>query len=115
MTQATIHKTICRPGYATQNRPSRTWTHTVKRRFLRQAGVPFTASKAYELDHLVPLNLAGCPTCLTNLWLQPWDGPTGAKVKDQTEIRLYLAVRAEHIPLAVAQRCFQEDWQRYPQ
>src|ERR1700685_964893 len=39
-------------------------------------------SSAYELDHLIPLELGGCPDCKENLWLEPYDPQPGARQKD---------------------------------
>ena len=64
----------------------------------------------YELDHIIPLALGGHPRDTSNLMLQPWEGPTGAKVKDKLEVRLQKAVCKGKVPLAEAQKCIAGNW-----
>jgi hypothetical protein len=87
---------FCEPGYARAHRPPYAVTHAIKLNRLhgRQA-------RDYELDHIVPLELGGCPTCPTNLQLQPW--PEAIR-KDRDENRLHRAVCSGHMSLPEAQR-----------
>jgi len=50
--QDTIQPTICQPGYTASVSPSTTVTIGVKVRLLRERGLPASASKDYEPDHL---------------------------------------------------------------
>jgi hypothetical protein len=90
VTQATIRSTICRSGWAASVRPPESYTEPLKRRLAAAAGV--TQLSAYELDHLIPLELGGAPQDPNNLWLQPWAGTYGATAKDLGENRLNHAV-----------------------
>jgi hypothetical protein len=64
----------------------------------------------YELDHLVPLELGGCPNCETNLWPQPRKVFPGASEKDEVEDYLHHQVCSGALPLAEAQREIASDW-----
>lgn len=64
--------------------------------------------KSVEGDHLISLEIGGCPDCLTNLWPQPMEE---ARVKDrQVEDRLPKLVCAGKLTLAEAQKCIAGDW-----
>jgi hypothetical protein len=64
---------------------------------------------AYQIDHLVPLELGGAPDDVRNLWPQPI---AEAKVKDRIEDRLHRAVCRGREPLSAAQRAIVADWRR---
>lgn len=66
-------------------------------------GIPAADRRRYEIDHLVPRELAGADAIL-NLWAQPVTGPQNAHVKDLEENRLHRAVCAGTVTLADAQR-----------
>jgi hypothetical protein len=83
----------------------------VKLKLLRERGLPASVAPDYELDHRVALALGGNPRSLTNLELQPWDGPDGAKRKDRLERRLQQLVCAGQLALDEAQRALYFDWQ----
>ncbi len=106
----TVRSTICVPGYTASVRPSTSFTTGVKRKLLRQAGLPPDATSTYELDHRVPLALGGHPRALANLQLQRWDGGDGAKVKDTLERRLQTLVCAGGVPLDEARSAIYWDW-----
>lgn len=105
--QATIDQTICQPGYTKTVRPSVSYTNGVKRKLIREAGLPAPDASLYELDHLVPLTLGGHPRSLNNLELQLWPE---ANIKDRLEPKLSKLVCAHKIPLATAQACIYNDW-----
>jgi hypothetical protein len=67
-------------------------------------------ASAYELDHLIPLELGGAPRSPMNLWPEPWNGDDGAKTKDQIENELHSRVCAGLIPLKVAQQRIAANW-----
>ena len=110
VTQATVKTTICVAGWTATVRPSTSYTQGVKRKLLRDAGAPETESIKYELDHFVPLALGGHPRSLDNLWLQEWDGPWNARVKDRLERNLQLMVCAGKLTLHSARTAIQNDW-----
>ena len=61
----------------------------------------------YELDHLIPLELGGCPDCKANLWMEP----LGAALrKDTVERHLHREVCAGRMELTEAQQMIAQDW-----
>ena len=108
--QSNIDVTICVPGWTATVRPSTSYTQGVKRKMLREAGILETESIKYELDHFVPLALGGHPRSLDNLWLQQWDGPWNARVKDRLERNLQLMVCQGTLTLRSARTAIQKDW-----
>ena len=81
VTQDTVQKTICTPGWTLSERPPTFYKEKIKRDLVTDFGGD---PKDYELDHVIPLAVGGDPTGPQNLALQPWDGPDGAKAKDAT-------------------------------
>lgn len=106
----TIHETICLPGYTAAVRPSTTYTNGVKRKLIREQGLPATDDSKYELDHVIPLALGGHPRNLKNLALQLWDGDDGARKKDQLERKLQRLVCDGRVGLREAQTAIYVDW-----
>jgi hypothetical protein len=106
LTQASIQKTVCMPGWTASVRPSASFTGGIKRRMLRQAGLKPSEGANYELDRFVPLALGGHPRSLENLWLQPWAGEWSAKHKDRLERSLQVAVCAGKVSLSAARALF---------
>ena len=118
VTQASIGQTICVAGYTKSVRPASSYTNGVKSRLMGDAGLDPALKGDYELDHIVPLALGGHPRKLSNLMLQPWDGPQGAHMKDILEARLLHLVCSGDVTLTDAQICIAADWAacaaRYP-
>ena len=110
VTQANIGSTICVPGWSASVRPSSSYTGAIKRRLLKQAGLPMSSASKYELDHVVPLSIGGAPRDLKNLRLQLWKGPDGAKAKDVLEVAMHRAVCKRRVTLEAAQSCMAGDW-----
>lgn len=110
VTQETIFKTICVPGYTKEVRPATSYTNGVKKILLRRQHIDESLIHEYELDHIIPLAVGGHPRSLSNLQLQLWEGETGAKAKDKLEVRLHSAVCKGKISLLEAQHCIGEDW-----
>src|SRR6266567_2058614 len=73
VSQSNIGSTICTRGYTATVRPSVDVTEKIKRDQMAAYGLQGQRLAAWELDHLVPLELAGAPQNVANLWLQPWD------------------------------------------
>ena len=69
------------------------YTTGVKRKLLREAGIPEDRISDYELDHIVPL------------------AHDGAKRKDRLEVKLQCLVCTEQMTLEQAQEEIAEDWQ----
>ena len=111
VTQENLVQTVCVVGYTATIRPATSYSTGVKAKLLQQAGLDASQMADYELDHIVPLGVGGHPRKLSNLMLQPWQGPNSAKKKDVLERRLQHMVCAGQIALADAQFCIAEDWQ----
>jgi hypothetical protein len=111
VTEDTIARTICAPGYTKSVRPSSSFTNGVKAKLLREARLDESLMSEYELDHIVPLALGGHPRKLANLKLQPWEGEHGARQKDLLERRLQILVCRGDLHLNEAQACIAEDWE----
>lgn len=116
VSQDTLKQTVCSPGYTKSVRPASSYTHAVKLRLLREAGLDPSRAGEFELDHIVPLVLGGHPRKLSNLALQPWDEAT---TKDLLEVRLQRQVCGGQMSLFAAQACIAADWRacatKYPQ
>ena len=109
VTQHNIRKTICWPGYTAAVRPPFAYTDVMKRRLMQVYGVQGSIHD-YELDHLIPLELGGCPECETNLWPQSRTVFPGAGEKDEVEDYLHHQVCSGKLSLAEAQREISSDW-----
>lgn len=111
VTPDTLQQTICVPGYTKAVRPSTSYTNGIKRKLMRESGIPADAAAQYELDHIVPLALGGHPRHPDNLQLQPWDGADGAHRKDRLEVKLQCLVCSGHLDLETAQSAIYDGWQ----
>jgi len=103
VTQSNIRNTICRRGYTSTVRPPFEYTNARKHRLMRIYGVA-GGIHDYELDHLIPLELGGCPNCEANLWPEPRNVFPGASEKDEVESYLHDQVCSGVMPLAEAQQ-----------
>jgi hypothetical protein len=109
--EGTLDSTICVSGYSRSVRPATSYTNGLKKKLMREAGLDPARVSDYELDHLIPLALGGHPRKPSNLMLQPWDGPQGAKAKDALEVRLQSLVCHGTLDLTDAQVCIARDWE----
>ena len=109
VTQSNIRTTICRRGYTKSVRPPFEYTNAMKHRLMRLYGVSGSIHD-YELDHLIPLELGGCPDCEANLWPEPRNVFPGASEKDEVESYLHAQVCSGAMPLAETQRAIAADW-----
>lgn len=109
VTQANIQETICRQGYAASVRPPFAHTNAMKHRLMQEYGATGSIHD-YELDHLIPLELGGCPDCEANLWPQSRIMVPGAAQKDEVEDYLHRQVCLGAVPLAEAQREIARNW-----
>lgn len=110
MTETTIDSTICVSGYTKRVRPPTRVTTPIKREQMRAYDLTGQLS-AYELDHLIPLELGGAPASVANLWPEPWTGPQNAHDKDRVENELHRRVCAREMALDDAQRRIASNWQ----
>ncbi len=99
VTQTTLQSTVCVPGYSKSVRPPSSYTGTLKRKQLREWGLPGGPAD-YQEDHLISLSLGGHPTDPRNLWPEP--RPRADEV-DQIEIELHEKLCAGELTLAEAQ------------
>jgi hypothetical protein len=81
--------------------------YDLKRPQLVEFGYTDRNPAEFEEDHLVPLELAGAPQDPKNLWPQPW---ADARVKDQEENDLHIAVCQHRMALGDAQAKILADW-----
>ena len=112
VTQATIGRTICVTGWTSTIRPSSSVTTGLKEAQIA-SGYTYkgdTATRDYEEDHLISLELGGAPSAEANLWPQPYNAPEGARVKDQVENKLRTLICGGTITLATAQRAIATNW-----
>lgn len=106
VTQANIHETICMVGYSAS---VRNVSAATKRNVFAEYGISNPAPGAYEVDHLIPLELGGSND-ITNLWPEPYTGPDNARDKDVWENRLHKQVCLGQVTLAVAQDAMIHWW-----
>ncbi len=112
VTQDNIKTTICVPGYSKKVRPSTAVTNKIKIIVMKKYGDKSKAG-SYELDHLISLELGGCPDCVTNLWPQAYLPKPGAREKDKVEDDLHKKVCKGEITLREAQQIILKDWYSY--
>lgn len=100
----TLHA-ICTPGSSGK---ARAVSSSTKRAVFARYHVTPTPG-AYEVDHLISLELGGSNDVL-NLWPQPYHGKLNAHDKDRLENQLHALVCRGAVPLAEAQRAIATDW-----
>jgi HAMP domain-containing protein len=100
VTQATIARTICMPGWTRTIRPPSSYTSELKIEQMREYGVAGDPS-GYQEDHLISLELGGHPIDPRNLWPEP--NPRATEV-DRIENELNRMVCSGEIALAEGQR-----------
>ncbi len=112
VTQANIGQTICVAGWTATVRPPSSVTTSLKIAQLN-SGYAYKgdhSTRDYEEDHLISLELGGSPRAPANLWPEPYNSPTGARVKDVVENRLHVLVCTHRISLATAQHAIARNW-----
>jgi hypothetical protein len=113
VTQQNVGEPICLPGWARTVRPPRQFTSELKRRQLR-TWISYSGglARAYEEDHLIPLELGGAAADQRNRWPEPREPADGwgADRKDDLERVLHGLVCAGRLPLALTQRTIARDW-----
>lgn len=104
---------ICDPRYTTKSvRPPAHYTTALKIKQMKAWGLP-GSPKDYEEDHLISLELGGCPTCETNLWPEPYLPLPGAHQKDTVENFLHLQVCSDKMTLEEAQQIISSNWLKF--
>ena len=83
VTQSNIAKSICNKGWTTDLvRPSTSVTKKIKTQTMKTYG--FTdAANHYELDHLMSLQVGGCPDCVENLWPEAYGDQKHPMTQDE--------------------------------
>jgi hypothetical protein len=112
VTQANIGQTICVVGWTKTVRPPANYTTALKIHQL-QTGYTYkgnTDTRAYEEDHLIPLELGGSPKAVANLWPEPYATGQGARIKDKLENLLHRLVCGHQLSLRIAQHEIAGDW-----
>jgi hypothetical protein len=119
VTQATIHETICIPGWTATIRPSSSYTSRLKAAQIATYGYADHHLVDYEEDHLISLELGGAPRDPLNLWPEPRhirlaDGTdVGGYSKDALENSLKRRVCAGSLSLVSAQHEIARNWVKY--
>jgi hypothetical protein len=91
-----IHKPAGWKGWIERQRPPASYTTKLKREQLP----PGTNLSLFEEDHGWPIETGGNPRDPRNLRPQAWNGPSGAKAKDQVENAVHRAICAHTMTLA---------------
>ena len=99
VSQDNVQSTICVSGYSAS---VRNVSDTTKSKVFAEYGISAPPSGAYEVDHLIPLELGGSNDIL-NLWPEPYTGADNAHDKDTWENKLHAQVCAGSLSLATAQ------------
>ena len=109
---------VCRPGYATSVRPTGPLWRRLKEQAYAEYGIPRghrsyvdehgVRHPAYEVDHLIPLEIGGAPTDIRNLWPEPTHS---ARVKDEVENQLHDLVCNGRMSITQAQAAIAHDWE----
>jgi hypothetical protein len=97
---------ICVPGYS---RKVRDVPESVKKAVYAEYGIATHQPGAYEVDHLVSLELGGSND-IANLWPETAEPRPGFHEKDRVENDLHAKVCNGSIMLSEAQRIISGDW-----
>lgn len=98
---------VCTPGWSTRHRNV---SDADRRAVFASYGISYARSPAYELDHLIPLELGGS-NAQTNLWPQPATENDGdGRNKDALEDHLHALVCSGQLALSTAQRAIAANW-----
>lgn len=113
--QNNIQITICVTGYTTKVRPPVSYTEPLKVQSMRAYRDTKPAS-SFEFDHRVPLEVAGAPRSILNLWPEGYErtgaAPTGqgSESKDRLENFIHKLVCSGQMSLADGQAVFMGDF-----
>ena len=106
VTQATIHQTICVPGFTSTIRPPVGESNRLKRVAASDYGITDPISN-YQGDHLIPLEVGGAPDDIANFWDEPH---AASGQKDRLENLFHARVCSGAMLLVEAQRQMATDW-----
>jgi hypothetical protein len=111
VTQATLSTTICSKAkskggtWIHNQRPPTSYTNKIKQNLMASLHLPGKISD-YELDHEESIEDGGSPTSLQNLWMQPYAGTFGARVKT----KISHLICAGKITLDAGRTALKTDW-----
>ena len=98
---------ICTPGYT---KTVRNVPESLKNAIYKEYGITHHAPYAYEVDHLISLELGGSNS-VRNLWPESYTSePLNAHVKDRLENKLHELVCNGDLDLATAQHAEATNW-----
>lgn len=97
---------VCKAGYASS---VRNVPQSEKNQVYAEYGITQHAPGAYEIDHLVSLEIGGSND-IKNLWPQSYTGPFNAHIKDTLENFLHNQVCAGKLQLQCAQKAISSNW-----
>lgn len=97
---------ICVSGYSQKVRDV---PQSVKNQAYAEYGITSHEPGAYEVDHLISLELGGSNS-LKNLWPESYTGDWNAHIKDKLENRLHTLVCDGSVDLKTAQQEIATDW-----
>ncbi len=99
--------TICTAGYTER---VRNVSESERATIFREYGLPVRSyGRAYEVDHIVPLELGGS-NLAANLYPEAAAPPPGYHEKDRLENRLHRLVCARQLPLGEVQHQIASNW-----
>ncbi|SAL07639.1 hypothetical protein AWB81_08204 [Caballeronia arationis] len=110
VTQETIFKTICQPGYLETVTPPLSNRLQWKKQLLRERGVDPETAWQYTFDFHVPVLLGGTPTNAANFEIVRWEGLSGARRKRRLTVLLKRCVCSGETSLMRAQQVISENW-----
>ncbi len=108
---------VCQPGYARRVRPRGALWKQLKETAYQRYGILRghrsyvdaygVRHPAYQIDHLIPLEIGGAPADVRNLWPEPIES---AHSKDRVEDALHRLVCSGRMPMTKAQAAIARDW-----
>ncbi len=99
-------KDVCVVGYT---KKVRNVPGSVRKEVFQRYGIPHPTKGAYEVDHLISLELGGSNS-IKNLFPQAYQGLWNARVKDALENKLHKLVCTNKLSLTQAQDEIASDW-----
>ena len=100
---------VCKAGYASS---VRNVPQAEKDQVFAEYGVTSHPTGAYEVDHLISLELGGSNN-IKNLWPEPYTGPDNAHEKDKVENSLHAQVCSGKMALKDAQSGIAKNWKKF--
>jgi hypothetical protein len=109
VTQATIHQTICVPGWSASVRPPTSYTSKLRDAEMLTYYGPGVPATAVREDHLIAQSLGGHLTDPLNLWPQPVEA-SYAKDQDTRALRAKVCAIPQQMTLEAAQAEILAKW-----